>query len=332
MSAAIAPAAVAKPDRGRLSILWVAWRLQRNSVTWLALLAAATASMLVITGVRDHSTGSVTTVFGPVVLNGWPVLAGMFAGAPMLAREFETGTQQFTFTQDCDRGRWVLGRLAFAAATCAAVACVLGVLASWWLRPFRTVADGPWWPGPDLAMITPILLAGWTLFGLIVGAAVGAIFRRTLRAIAATCAIVGVLGYLMAVRLDGALLSLHPLAAKTTPGVLEVCGTTCTQSVPPPGQVYGAVAPGGYTVSGWFTGPAGRLSPAAANRIVAHMPARVASSDHVHAWLAARHLTYWIAYQPASRYLLFQWAEFGLLLAASAMLAVMTVAVVRRRS
>jgi hypothetical protein len=181
-------------------------------------------------------------------------------------------------------------------------------------------------------MITPILLAGWTLIGLSAGAAIGAIFRRTLRAMAATCAAVGVLAYLMAVRLRGALLSFHPLTAKTTPGVLQVCGTTCTQSVPPPDQVYGAMTRGGYTVSGWFTGPAGqRLSAAAANRIVARMPTRIAISDHVHAWLAARHLTYWLAYQPASRYLLFQWAEFGLLLTASAMLAVMTVVVVRRR-
>src|SRR5262245_34173989 len=36
-----------------------------------------------------------------------PAVAGVFVGAPLLAREFESGTWKFAFTQTVTRTRWV---------------------------------------------------------------------------------------------------------------------------------------------------------------------------------------------------------------------------------
>jgi hypothetical protein len=347
--AAIAP-------RRRLRLAWVAWRLQRGTLLALGVLSCAVAAWLVISGLHARSvfgalarahcngpgpapracyglpTGSATTILGPVLLNGLPVLIGMFVGAPLFARDFESGTQRFAFTQGTSRSRWVVSRLALMAAACMPVAAALGLLSSWWLTPFRG-ANSPWWPGSYLTTVTPVLLAGWTLLGLMAGAALSMLVRRTVRAIAATGAVLGVLAYQAAVSLRGALLSIDPLVTRTDPGVFSVCGTSCTQSVAPPGQTYGGFAQGGYTVSGWFTGSDGRrLSDAAVNRIVARMPQKIAVSDRAPGWFASHHLSYWLAYQPASRYWLFQWAEFAMLAAVAALLGAGTVALARRRA
>ena len=43
-----------------------------------------------------------------------PALIGAFAGAPVLAREMETGTFRFAWTQGFGRWRWALAKLARA--------------------------------------------------------------------------------------------------------------------------------------------------------------------------------------------------------------------------
>jgi hypothetical protein len=353
------PTMTAGSDARVTPMLWVSWRLQRGALLVAGAAAAAFATVLVVRGLQIHSvfgllardhcdgpgpgpqacsalagkTGSASTIFGPAALTAFPVLIGMFVGAPMFARDFETGTQRFAFTQGTNRGRWVAGRMTFAGIACTAVAAALGLLASWWVSPFRSPDAGPWWPGQALTMVTPVLLAGWTLLGLITGAALGMLIRRTVLAMAAAGAAVGVLAGPVAGLLRGALLSIDPVAVRTTPGVLSVCGTTCTQSVPPPGTTVGIWVHAGYTVGGWFTRPGGHLvSAAQANSIVAHMPQKIATSDRVAGWLAAHHLVYWLAYQPGSRYWVFQFAEFGALLAAAGLLAGLTVTMVRRRA
>jgi hypothetical protein len=47
-------------------------------------------------------------------------------------------------------------------------------------------------------------------------------------------------------------------------------------------------------------------------------------------WLTAHHLTYWLAYQPASRYLLFQFAELAVLALATGLLGLLILRMVRR--
>src|SRR5229473_1972694 len=51
-----------------------------------------------------------------------PALIGAFAGAPVLARELETGTFRFVWTQGIGRWRWTLAKLVPLAVAVAAAA------------------------------------------------------------------------------------------------------------------------------------------------------------------------------------------------------------------
>jgi hypothetical protein len=199
-------------------MIWVAWRLERTTLLVLAGMAVVFAAWLVIRGLQLHSIveatrscrrpdspacnglqgriGSPTATAGPILLNLLPLVIGMFVGAPMFARDFEAGSQRFALTQGTGRTRRVASRLALAAAVCLPLAELLGLLAWWWLAPYRGPAffgGGPWISGRELRIVTPVLLTGWTLLGLTVGAAVSMLLRRTVRAIAATGTLLAVL-------------------------------------------------------------------------------------------------------------------------------------------
>ena len=63
-------------------------------------------------------------------------LIGAFAGAPVLARELETGTFRYAWTQGFGRWRWTLAKLVPLAVAVAAVTGVLSVLLSWYYQPY----------------------------------------------------------------------------------------------------------------------------------------------------------------------------------------------------
>ncbi|UMP00551.1 ABC transporter permease [Amycolatopsis sp. EV170708-02-1] len=74
-----------------------------------------------------------------VILPFVPLLAGVFWGAPLLAREYERGTYQLVWTQSVSRGRWLgakFGVLA-AAATLAGLASGRCSAGGWRSSPAR---------------------------------------------------------------------------------------------------------------------------------------------------------------------------------------------------
>lgn len=332
------------PAAGRS--LWVAWRQQRAVLIGFGLMAAAAAVTLIVKGFAVRSafaglashhcgtspaqqicstlvnrTGSATSAFGPVALNALPVIIGMFAGAPLFAREIEAGTLTFAFTQGTSRARWAASRLAVMAAAAAAIGCGLGLVGQWWLRAF----PGTWWTN-ELTAVTPVTLAGWAALAVLLGAFLGALIARTIPAVAATTAVA--VGAALGGRvLRDALRHIDPHVMRASPGVQVTCSTQCGVSVGT-GQSYPI-----YQVSNWFTDASGhRFSVQVVDKMLAHLPASTAMSDRVLGWLHAHHLTYWLAYQPPGRYWLFQWAEFGALLAASALVFALAVVLMRRRS
>jgi hypothetical protein len=315
-------------------MLWVAWRLERTTLLILGGLAAVFAAWLVIRGLQIHSIGvttrscsrpyttacyrlqsrlgSPTVTAGPVLLNLLPLVVGMFVGAPLFARDFEAGSQRFALTQGTGRVRWVASRLALTAAICLPLATLLGLLAWWWLAPYRGPAffgGGPWVAPRKLTTVTPVLLTGWTLLGLAAGAAFSMLLRRTVRAIAATGTLLAILMVLVVLQLRPLLLSIDPVRVRTSSPL------------------------GSYTVTTYFTGPNGHvLSDAALNQWVARLPEKVAAANTELAWYAKQHVYFWLAYQPASRYWLFQFAELGVLLVVSAVLVTLTLMIARRRA
>ncbi|GAA3043309.1 hypothetical protein GCM10020229_63220 [Kitasatospora albolonga] len=125
---------------------------------------------------------------------GWvlfllPFALGLFAGAPLLAREFESGTHRLAWTQSVSRSRWLAGRLAAPFALTLVGSAVLAGVASWW----RTVVEGRfgvpgyyhWFGWMARSTEGPSTIA-FCLVGLAVGVTAGLLVRRVVAAMAVT--------------------------------------------------------------------------------------------------------------------------------------------------
>ncbi len=112
-------------------------------------------------------------------LNVLPALAGLFIGAPLLAREFESGTFRLAWTQSLSRRRWVLSRMLLLALATVAAAALLSALTMWWRGPFDNI-DGR--IGPSGFDIEGLVVPAYTFFALAIGALAGMLLRRTIAA------------------------------------------------------------------------------------------------------------------------------------------------------
>lgn len=111
-----------------------------------------------------------------------PVLIGAFVAGPVIAREMESGTHKLAWTQSVSPARWLLSKLTVFAVT--AVAGGLTLMAAFWLGRSRTGAmwNLSWADRGVYESIGPALVA-YCLLGVMVGALVGLLVRRTLVAL-----------------------------------------------------------------------------------------------------------------------------------------------------
>jgi hypothetical protein len=257
---------------------------------------------------------------------GWalqavPALIGAFAGAPVLARELETGTFRYAWTQGFGRWRWTLAKLVLLAVVLAAAAGAFSVLLSWYYQPYFGAGN----QNLNLSEASPltgglfdlrgVAFAAWTLAAFAIGALAGMLIRRVVPAIAATLAIYA--GLAVAA---GMYLRQHYL----TPLVIR-------NNFPPASAQW---------LSRWWTRGGQPVSQSLASQVLQGAPAQAAgkgaggvpqSLGSVQ-YLNQHGFTQWISYQPASRFWPFQWIEGGWLLALSVLLIAVTVWLVRRRA
>jgi hypothetical protein len=113
-----------------------------------------------------------------------PVLIGMFWGAPLIARELETGTFRLAWTQSVSRMRWLLVKLGLVGLASAAVAGLLSLMVTWWYSPIDKVNQNRF--GAAAFGVHGFVPAGYALFAFALGATTGLLFRRTLPAMAVT--------------------------------------------------------------------------------------------------------------------------------------------------
>jgi hypothetical protein len=239
-----------------------------------------------------------------------PVLLGAFVGAPLLAREFETGTFRFAWTQGAGRSRWAVAALVLPAAALTAAAGAFTALFYWYFRPF--LADNQVSEMLPLAFaLLGVAFAAWTLFAFALSAFFGTLFRRTLPAVAVTLVV-----YIA-------------LAIGTATAIRPHYMTPVTVS-----GWNGGVSPV-WVISSYAKSPTGQiLGQGDMNSIVSHLPASVQNSQNPNAftdWLTQHGYTLWQTVQPDSRFWPFQLIEGGWLLAVSALLIGGTVWMVRRR-
>ena len=113
-----------------------------------------------------------------------PVLIGMFWGAPLVARELETGTFRLAWTQSVSRLRWVLVKLGLVGLASAVVGGLLSLMVTWWFSPIDKVSANRF--SSAAFGMHGFVPAGYALFAFALGATAGVLFRRTLPAMAVT--------------------------------------------------------------------------------------------------------------------------------------------------
>ncbi|HET9016595.1 MAG TPA: hypothetical protein VFN57_13430 [Thermomicrobiaceae bacterium] len=143
-----------------------------------------------------HSDALLQTVLRDALLAA-PALLGIFWGAPLVARELETGTFRLVWTQSVTRWRWLAVKLGVVGLASAALIGLLSLLVTWWYAPIdRVNATVIYWQGPinldlnrfdppvfDLRGIVPI---GCALFAFALGVTAGVLIPRILPAMAVT--------------------------------------------------------------------------------------------------------------------------------------------------
>jgi len=310
---------------------WVTWRQHRAALCGVAVFLGALAVYLWLTGLQMHHAYAtachpasslacnmnfsgryaVTVNVVRVFLQAVPALIGAFAGAPVLAREMETGTFRFAWTQGFGRGRWALAKLALLAVAVAAAAGAFTVLFSWYASPF--FAAGYAIPfATDLFDTLGVAFAAWTLAAFAIGALAGMLIRRVVPAIAATLAAYATLAFATALWLRQHYMTPLLTSKPNLPGTAWIVNQWYDK-----GGKFAFPARGSQLVS-----VASRLCPWARNASLGS-PAQC---------LTRHGYTLWASYQPGSRFWPFQWIEGGWLLALSALLIAATVWLVRRRA
>ena len=258
-----------------------------------------------VNGVGDRWHSGATIAFPLQLL---PALIGAFVGAPVLAREMETGTFRYAWTQGFGRTRWVIAKLALIGAVLAVVAAAFGVLVNWYFGPF--VAQGQLISlDPRIFDLEGLAFPGWVLAAFAIGAFAGMTIRKVVPAMAATMTAVGGLGLAAGLYLRQHYLP--PLVMASTSG---------------PSQA-------NWTLGSWYTGKGGQLvDPATADQVCPGPGPYGSTAGAGPRCLSQHGITQWWSYQPPTRFWPFQAIEGGALLALTVLLIAATIYLVHRKA
>lgn len=235
-----------------------------------------------------------------------PLLAGLFWGAPLVARETERGTHRMAWTQSVSRRRWLSVKLAAFIGAAIVAAAAVSLALAWWLRPYdQLMAAGAGGNvnrmAPSVYDLSGIVPAASALFAFALGTAAGALIRRTVPAMAVT------LGGYLALRLPLESLRYHVIAPLTAHGRFG-----STPQVPL----------SAYVMGNSYTDASGH--PVSFSAMVNACQAKHGGEVGVRlSCLAAKGFRFSTTYQPDSRFWTIQGIEASIFLAAAiALLAV----------
>jgi hypothetical protein len=271
--------------------------------------------------VRSAPYGMLHSLGGAIVLLA-PAVIGMFWGAPLIAREVETGTFRLAWSQSVSRGRWMLAKLGFVGAITVATAALLTVLVTWWAAPIDRAIALAGAASPDsVTRLTPIAFGaagivpvGYAAFAFALGVTVGLLIRRTVPAMAVTLAAFAL------VQVAWPFL-VRPHLIKPVHAVLALGRVTIGTLAQGPGN--SLILTAGSGSEGWIMSS---HAVNAAGRAISRIPSAclIGRSGGPSAFpdcLARHGVKVAVIYQPDSRYWAFQWYETVIFLALAAALA-----------
>jgi hypothetical protein len=310
---------------------WVTWRQYRHQGALAAALLAALAVVLLITGLhaaqvwhsalpgcmKDNSCGNLslsdpTIAFLVVATSAVPLLPGLFWGAPAVAHELETGTNQFAWSQSITRRHWLAAMAGWLLLAAAVLAGAVSALVTWWSGPDHALtADAFQANRFDITDIAPV---GYAIFAMALGICVGALLRRTVPALAVTLA--GFVALRVAI---SQWLRPHYMTPVTVYFKL-------TANFAPTGAYLG--------VSQGVVGPKGQPPAASTGYELNGAPIPAVCQKFIQnpmPCMAAHGYQGYLSYQPANRFWAFQGIETGIFVVLAAILLGVTFWVLKRR-
>lgn len=334
-------------------MIWLTWRQFRAQALAAFAILAAAAIYLLISGSQLHHTytadlasctprGNCDSVLGQfqstyenafnlvqLLVIAAPALIGIFWGAPLIARELETGTDQVAWNQSVTRTRWLAVKITGVGLASVATAGLLSYLATWWAGPLDHITGNRFaamtFPSRD---VVPLAYAA---FAFALGTTAGLLLRRTISAMAVTLAVfIGIQILVPTVIRPNLLPSTTTTFAINQSTVSQATGLTGTagnfhfQGVGAPQGAWVLSAPpvensAGQVVymdsySDCFPPPSSGSRPAPG----------VAKANfdfsQIGACLTSHDLHQSVTYQPASHYWILQWSETGIFLGLTAAL------------
>lgn len=192
---------------------WFAWRQHRKQFLVFGLLLTAFAALLIPTGIHDwhmyrqalsncaqhpalykcndladtlfpNQANSFVGITEAIGIFALPLLVGLFIGSPLLAREYEEGTNKLAWTQSISRRKWLTTQVLWILGFALLYGIALTLLVTWWSRTTNAVALNRFVRGRfETQGLMPVT---YSVFFTAVGAMAGAWFRKTLTALALT--------------------------------------------------------------------------------------------------------------------------------------------------
>jgi len=310
-------------------VIWFAWRQFRTQAAVVFGALAVLAVVVIVTGLQlrhwydtsgiancaaagdcDTVTSAFTahyswlqTLLGNVLIDFFPAVIGVFWGAPLIARELDTGSYRLVWTQSVTRTRWLAAKITIVGAASIAAVGLLSWMVTWWSTPFDNMANNKF--DPSVFSERDIAPLGYAAFAFALGVTAGLLIRRTLPAMATT-----LVGYIAARVVVLIWIRPHFQAPLHATGLLQAPGSD-SGLVKLPGASL-APQPGSWLVSSQILDPSGHPTN---GRIEVRIGDPCVAT---HSCLTGYHQT--ITYQPASRYWPFQWYETSLFLALAVIL------------
>jgi ABC-2 family transporter protein len=140
-----------------------------------------------------------------VLLLVMPCVTGVILGGPLIAGELHARTNRLVWTQTISRTKWIVTKWLLVGASLAVATAAFQLVVQWWFThvnlgntlPFAFGYSGLSRIQPLDFALTGVVPVAYALFAFALGAALGAILRRTPWAVAGTVLIYGGVALLM---------------------------------------------------------------------------------------------------------------------------------------
>lgn len=341
-------------------MIWLTWRQFRAQTIATAAVLALFAVALVLTGLHlahlynasglpgchpssacsTFASNFVSDVAGSLyekvlqlglgVMYLVPAVVGMFWGAPLIARELETGTFRLAWNQSVTRTRWVAVKLGLVGLATLATVGVLGVLNAWSAGPYYQAAqqghghDSAYRLAPMFFGSQGVVPLGYAAFAFCLGVTAGLLIRRTIPAMAVALAGFGFVQLAWPIWVRPHLMT--PVR-ETIP--FDTSKITEIMSGPGGNQMIVKASvdkPGAWVLSNTTVNSAGRPFSGPATPQCQGQGIRACEAS-----IARLHLRQLVIYQPGSRFWAFQWYETAIFAGVAVALAGFCVWWIRHR-